>query len=419
MVEFKPQFSVDQESLPANPMIQEKQTDAAFSRSRVSTRILETIGGINGRVKGLKLLPLACGWVLAGMLVAGLWPFHSPRNQVTWLGGRNGLRFGRHGMILSSGRFSARSTRANGPCSLEVWFEPAGATSSGTLFSFYAPDRPRRFWAHQSDVFLGLRSDLTVGRYRTLETRLYVQDVFIQGKPSFVTVTSKGGLTQAYVNGALVRTADDFPLSSRDFDGQLVIANRPELGNSWRGSLFGLAFYDEALSPAQVLQHFDAWSGKGRPDLSESDRARALYLFDERAGSVIHNRASGPDLRIPDHYMVLDQVFLRPFWLEYYPTWSYWGDVLINIVGFVPFGFLFCAYLSSTGGIKKSALLTILLGFALSLTIECLQSFLPTRDSGTTDLITNTLGTCIGVGLFRSSIWRVVWAKIWMRWAGS
>jgi len=395
-------------------VIQNKQVDTTFVLPRLPPGIQKRIGQTNWEVISLKLLGVACGLALAGMLVAGLWPFHSPRNRVTWSARGRGLHFGLHGTVISSGKFKVADAPADAPCSLEIWLVPDLTGGGGALFAFYAPENPRQFSLRQSISDLLLASNLRESRYRTLTSKLYVGDIFRRGKPLFVTITSKGGQASIYIDGVLAAATPKFPLSSRDFDGELVVGTLPRLDDSWSGLLRGLAFYDQELSSALVHHHFETWKEKGRPDVSAYERAVALYLFDEHAGRVIHNQVpSGPDLYIPDRYLVLDQVLFLPFWEEFHPTWSYWKDVLINIVGFVPFGFLFCAYFSLARRIKRPALVTILLGLTVSLTIESLQSFLPTRDSGTTDLFTNTLGTCFGVWLYRLNFWRTLIARVY------
>ncbi len=362
---------------------------------------------------GPKLLGVICLFILGGILVAGLWPFYPPRNQVAWLAAGNGLHFGRHGTILSSGKFKAADAPDDAPCSFELWVEPEVTAASGTLFAFYAAGSPRQFSLHQSLSDIALRSDIRDKRHRTRTTRLYVDEVFRRGKRMFITVTSDGGQTSVYIDGVLARTGRKFPLSVHDFDGELVIANLPIVDNSWSGVLRGLAFYHQNLTPAQVYRHFVTWTVQGRPEVSENERVVALYLFDERTGRVIHNQvSSGTNLYIPDRYLILDQAFLYPFWKAFRPSWSYWEDVLVNIAGFVPFGFLFCAYFSLAGWVKRPVLVTILFGFMVSLTIESLQAYLPTRDSDSTDVITNVLGTCLGVWLYRFNLWRVLTKKI-------
>ena len=402
-------------------MSQMKQVDGSSGQPLIFSAIHRKIGQINWDVVGGKLLGVACGLVLGGILAAGLWPFHSPKNQVTWLADDNGLQFGRRGTILSSGNFKATNAHENDSCSLEIWLEPDfTASSGGTLLAFYAPRSPRQFSLQQSISDLAVRIDIRDGRFRTRITRFYVGDKFRRGKPLFITVTSNGERASVYIDGKIVESAPEFRLSARDFEGNLVIANWPRTDQSWSGVLRGLAFYDQDLPPAQVVHHYETWTEKGRPDVSNVERPVALYLFNERAGRVVHSQVqSGPDLYIPERYLVLDQVFLEPFWEEFRPSWSYWSDVLINVAGFIPFGFLFCAYSSLVARIKRPELATILLGFMISLTIESAQVFLPTRDSSTTDLIANTIGTYLGVGLYRTNVWLVVLARFGAQFVGT
>jgi len=54
-------------------MIQKKQVDASFGQPRISSAIQKKIGQINWEVVSPKLLGVACGLVLGGLLAAGLW----------------------------------------------------------------------------------------------------------------------------------------------------------------------------------------------------------------------------------------------------------------------------------------------------------------------------------------------------------
>ncbi len=83
--------------------------------------------------------------------------------------------------------------------------------------------------------------------------------------------------------------------------------------------------------------------------------------------------------------MVLREKFLDPPGKKYYSGLGYWKDLAINIGGFVPLGFAFCAYWALCCPIKRAASAAVLVGVAVTLTIEILQCYLPTRQSGVTD----------------------------------
>jgi glycopeptide antibiotics resistance protein len=136
-------------------------------------------------------------------------------------------------------------------------------------------------------------------------------------------------------------------------------------------------------------------------DSADLKNAIAAYNFSERRGQVIRNQTkTEPDLAIPASYSILYPPFLTPPWREFAPTRWYFADLALNIAGFLTPGFFICATLFRLRGGKRSVALATVAGLLLSLTIEILQAHIPMRHSGTTDLITNTLGAGIGAEFY-------------------
>ena len=156
-----------------------------------------------------------------------------------------------------------------------------------------------------------------------------------------------------------------------------------------------LAIYDRALTGEEVSQH-------SQSEGSKEGGLIARYLLDEHFGTVAHDSVDDHHLVIPSRFEVLKKTILVPPWKDFSFTRSYLMDILKNIFGFIPFGFFFSAYLRMRKPRSNLQLLLISILFAgcISLSIELIQVYLPTRNSQFTDVITNTLGAIIGVILF-------------------
>jgi len=362
-------------------------TSCMTDPSRVLDRSLRMLGGV-------------CGLVLCGILTAGLWPFHVPRNDVAWLPEGNGLAFGPHGSIVSAGAFESRNTSVDATCSIELWVRSAMDGGSGAILAFYQPS--------DFSVPLALRQSLSdlrveVGRQDGGHSHVYLPRVFLSQTPLFITITSGQQGTTAYVDGREFERFATYHIRQEDLSGKLVVGNTPSGTHEWSGRLLALAVYNQELSPGEVFEHYEKWTMHKVSDLKESGHTVAVYAFNEGTGSVAHNQVDpGTDLLIPSKFFVVHEKFLTWPWNEFYPGRSYVKNVAVNIGGFIPLGFFFCAYLSAVRMTSRPALVTIIVGFVVSLTIEVLQSFLPTRDSGLTDVITNTVGTVVGTMLYQS-----------------
>jgi VanZ family protein len=361
---------------------------------------------MNPTARPTRSLRILCVLILSVILAAGLWPFRRPPNQVGWAGDRNGIRLGGHGVIFSSGPHQLAGGEETGSCALEIWLQPGKIHQIGTIIAFYNPTDPTDFSLFQEGSGLGFR----LHNQKNLKGPHFYDrvEVFRSGDPVFITIMSNSKMTAVYADGVLAKTMPNFPLVLRNLEGQLIAGTSPTADDGWAGQLLGIATYGRVLTPAEAAHHYETWTRKGRPEFLISAGNVALYLFDEHWGRLVHNvLGTGSDLNIPDRYTIIHEPLLVPL----RPRLSDWSDTLLNIAGFVPLGFFFCAYFSSSRLAALPAFITILLGIAISLGIEVLQSYLPDRISDLIDPVTNTLGTAMGVFLYQTRYARTLLAK--------
>jgi hypothetical protein len=292
-----------------------------------------------------------------------------------------------------------------GAYSLEIWSQPGRSFASSDLVAFSTLLDPLQFQISQSGDDLFVKHQI-IHQGDHSETSYFVVDhVFHQGSQLLITITSGPEGTAVYLNGVLAKRAAQFRLTGEDITGRLVIGNSPVENLTWTGQLLGLGIYHQQFTAAQVSWHYNTWTAGRASKLADDQNTLALYLFNERQGKVVRNQVpSEPDLYIPEKFFILHQPLLIFPQEEFRPTWIYVEWTILNIAAFIPLGLFFCAYFSSLTRISQAVLATIILGASVSFVIEVLQAYLPTRDSGITDIITNTLGTAVGAMLYKSKL---------------
>jgi VanZ family protein len=324
---------------------------------------------------------------------------------VHWLQGVNGLSFEKNGVVVSTGPLKPPETVASESYSLELLLRPASVRSSYTILAFYAPTRPRQLLVRQWKDGLLVTHNAEVDRDKTRTIKFDIDNVFHPGRLVLVTISSGLNGTTVYVDGQPAGSAPRFKISRSELSGEVVLGTSPVTYHPWQGEVRGLAIYAKELAPVEALQHYKEWSNpSGRPDL---DGAMARYSFEETSGREVRNEVnSEPALQIPGTFSVPHKGMLQSAAKEFKPDWRYAVDVVMNIAGFIPLGMIVCAYLGWTRGRWQAIFVATLTCGLLSFVIEALQYYIPRRGSGTTDIITNTLGAAVGGVLTYTSVVR-------------
>ena len=356
-------------------------------------------------------VPLICLVITIAILIAGLWPFNfRSRNEVTWLDGQNGIYFGRRGITYNTEHVYGplRAIRPGGAISVELVVRPARDFDDrlARILTLYDGGTRQFFALAQWKSHLVVRATAQGNDLHRDFAELVVTNVFTINVPTFLGVTSENGNTAIYADGREMKARRDFPILPIDpsVSGKFVLGNSPTGKSPWKGELLFLAAYDRELSAGEVLKHFQDWTADGTPAWLPGNAPALLYRFDERTGTISRNHiGSRYDLSIPATFRVLQKNLLRPPRQEEYFHRSFIRDVVINVLGFLPFGFFFAVWLRNGDGLpsKSHVFLIAMLGGGTSLIIELLQFYLPSRTSQLTDVIFNIIGTILGVYLLR------------------
>jgi len=351
-----------------------------------------------------KPLAVLCILAMLMLLWATMWPFNPyPPNGVTWLPDANGVRFEHSAVIFSDGPLKPATRRAaelpaNDACAIELYLRPKGPDDVGNILTFSSDDNPDAVFLRQ------WRQSLLIDRSRPAHAsgrklvEFDVDDTLHAGQVALLTISSgPQGLT-VYVDGKVVAGTAHFRISRDELYRQIVLGNSPSNFEVWHGEVRGLAIYDEEISPTEAAAHFVEWSTT--PPASQpvdTSHVLARYDFRERSGTTIRGDvASAPPLTIPTHFSIPRKARLDSPINEFEWTTSWRRDVIENILGFMPFGFVLCGFFALSRPRGQAILIATLCGGFFSFLIEFTQYYIPRRDSSWTDVISNTTGTLLG-----------------------
>ena len=357
---------------------------------------------------------IICLIITSTILVAGLWPFNFwSKNQVEWLKDRDGVRFYSRGIIYSEKEVPILPSlhSSNIPTksfTIEIWVQPDKETFSylPQLLTIWNRETHEYLFIGQWQSTLIFQSRILDSKKKWIYKKIGIGNVLQKDQTRFIAITSNERGTNIYIDGRLEESSRNYlflQLTDKTMSSNFLVLGNSSTGQQhWLGSLLGLAIYDQPLTREQISEHFQKWQERGKSSLLAERSLFALYLFDEGSGEHIHDLLNHHHLIMPSRFEVLQKTILVPPWKDFRFNRSYLMDIITNILCFIPFGFFFSAYLwmKKPRSIFRLLLTSIIIAGCMSLSIELIQVYLPTRSSQLMDVITNILGAAIGVTLF-------------------
>jgi len=362
----------------------------------------------NSKKNRLKLLIGLVIAILLGVLFFGLRPKDFTfTNGANWISERPGIRFSKYGIAYTEPFVKSIEegiSELNG-FSIIIAFKPESFHEKGFNFilSIHNGENCDQLLVGQWRSYIIIMNGDDYPNKRKIP-RIAANIISPAPRITFLTVsTSKEG-TKVYVGGQLAKTNPNLILKFPKGDKtRLILGNSVYGRHSWNGEIYGLALYDYSLNAHEIALHTKGWQEDQDLSFAEKDKPAVLYLFDEKRGKRAFDHGEGKlHLEIPPRMHTLEKIILSPPWIGWELNKNYFIDIIINFIGFIPLGFVLSATLIEINGTFKKpvVLMTVALCFIISLTIEIVQAWFPSRSSSMLDLMSNTSGALIGAMIY-------------------
>jgi len=356
-----------------------------------------------------RVLSVLFGLTVVVTFYAGLDPAGHPfRNGATWLKDGSGLDFDGAGFAYTD-RFVETATaerfHENG-FTLELVLEIPSQIESRFKFlaNFHDGNDASQLLFGQWRNWLILMNGDDYDHSRRLP-RITVDISDNLDSPILVTCTSGLDGTRIYVDGVLRSERHDVHLTipGGRSGGRLVLGNSVFGENPWTGRLGGVSLYSWVQGSGEVRDNT-----LHRQDLFALSPLRPkgcelwVPMVEGPAETARDRSGWGRDVMVRSDVTYLIRRLFDPVLSQDRFDAGFWSDFRINLLGFIPFGFLLMGLL--TGSRKRGTIASVVIvtiaGFLLSAGIEYVQSWFPARNSSMLDLLLNTLGAELGAWLW-------------------
>ena len=342
--------------------------------------------------------------ILFGILFFGLRPKdYNFLNCVTWITDQAGIHLRKYGIVYTNPIIEKKETGFSESNNLSVEIALKLENPSTKEFNFIAVlhdgnDSNQLLLAQWRSWIIFMNGDDYAHKRKT--NRIAVDTALLPKGPLFLTITTSNNGTKLYCNGKFIQENKNLTLTMPNGrKSRLIVGNSVYGNHSWEGDVFGLVIYRATLNSKDIEFHFDKWSKEHNFSFAKNDKPLVLYCFDEKDGKLALDHAGGNHhLKIPHRMKILKRKILEPDWEKFEYESNYIQDCFLNLVGFIPFGFSLSATLIRFRGKFNHhvVLKTVFFCFLVSIFIEIVQAWIPSRSSSMSDLILNTCGALIG-----------------------